>query len=140
MGASQGGLGIFYVDESFPKPVRVAMATLRDDVRYAGGDKAPAEGLGDDEWLPWVGAKDWSVIHRDNRIRKRPRERQALLDSGVRTFCFTHAGNYNRWDTMRVLAHRWPDIERTAASEAGPYICSVTWSGVRKLFIPGGDA
>jgi hypothetical protein len=72
----------------------------------------------------------------DTRIRKRPRERQAFLESGVRAFCLTHAGNYNRWETVRLLAHRWPDIEQTATSEAGPYICSVTWTGVRRLFIP----
>lgn len=138
MGDPQGGIGIFYVDESLPKPVRLAVAMLRDDVRYAGGADAPAEGLDDDEWLPLVGAKDWIVIHRDNRIRKRPRERQALLGSGARTFCLTHAGNYNRWETMRLLVHRWPDIEQMATNESGPYICSVTWNGVRKLFIPDG--
>ena len=39
---------------------------------------------------------------------------------------------------MRLLVHRWPDIEQMATNESGPYICSVTWNGVRKLFIPDG--
>ena len=138
MGEPRGGLDIYYLDESLPRPLREALALLRDDVRYAGGLEAPAEGLDDDIWLTQVGDQDWVVIHRDTRIRKRPRERDALLESGVRAFCLTHAGNYTRWETARLLAHRWRDIERTASEDAGPYICSVTWNGVRKLFIPGG--
>ncbi len=138
MGAPKGGLTeTFYIDASVPKAVREAIASVRSDVLYAGGPQAPAEETPDEAWLPRAGAEGWIVIHRDNRIRKRPRERQALLDSGVRTFCFTHAGNYTRWDTLRILAHRWPDIEKAANKDSGPYICSVTWQGIRMLAIPG---
>jgi hypothetical protein len=126
MGEPRGGVGIFYVDESFPRPVRVAVAMLRDDVRYCGGDDAPAEGLDDEVWLPIVAERDWIVIHRDTHIRKRPRERDALLACGARTFCLTHAGQYTRWKTVHLLTHRWSDIEDTASQSPGPYIYSVT--------------
>jgi hypothetical protein len=138
MGASQGGLNIFYIDASIPEPVRVAVAGVRKDVLYAGGPDAPAVETDDDVWLPLAGAGDWIVIHRDGKIRYRPREREALLDSGARTFCLTHAGSYVCWQTLRLLAARWPAIEQIADSEAGPYIQSVTWEGVKPLKIPSG--
>jgi hypothetical protein len=138
MGASpQGGVDTYYIDASVPKAVREAIASVRNDVLYAGGEDAPAENTLDDVWLPQAGAANWVVIHRDKWIKKRPGERQALLDNGVRTFCMTSAGNYTRWETLRLLADKWPGIEKTATKDAGPYICSVTWQGIRKLYLPG---
>jgi hypothetical protein len=137
LGEPKGGLTVFYIDASFPLAVRQAIASVRDDVLYAGGPDAPAEDVDDDVWLPLAGANKWVVIHRDKKIRKRPAERQALIDSGVRTFCLTGAGNYTRWETLRLLAARWPDIEEVAGQRDGPYIEAVTWQGVRPLFIPG---
>jgi hypothetical protein len=140
MGAQESGVETFYIDASVPLPVRVAIASVRDDVLYAGGPKAPPVGTPDEVWLPIAGKAHWIVIHRDKKIRKRPGERQALLNSGVRTFCLTSAGNFNRWTTLRLLVHRWPDIERIADAREGPYIEAVTWQGVRPLTIPGATA
>jgi PIN like domain len=138
MGASPpGGVATFYIDASIPLAVRLAVASVRDDVLYAGGPDAPAEDADDDVWLPIAGAADWVVIHRDKKLRKRAVERRALLNSGVRTFCLTSAGSYTRWETLRLLAHRWPDIDRIAGERNGPYIEAVTWQGTRPLTIPG---
>ena len=141
MGAPpQGGVDTFYIDASVPKAVRVAIASVRDDVLYAGGPDAPTEDTDDDVWLPLAGAADWIVIHRDKKIKKRPHERQALLASGVRTFCMTGAGNLTRWQTLVLLAQRWEEIAQTASNYAGPYIYSVTRAGVRRMYIPGQHA
>jgi len=72
MGASpEGGIDTFYIDASVPLAVRVAIASVRDDVLYAGGPDAPAEGTDDDVWLPIAGKADWIVVHRDKKIKKR---------------------------------------------------------------------
>jgi hypothetical protein len=136
MGASpEGSLDTFYIDASVPLAVRVAIASVRDDVLYAGGPGAPAEATDDDVWLPIAGAADWVVVHRDKRIRKRPRERKALLASGVRAFCMTSAGNYNRWQTLVLLVQRWEGIAQIASQNAGPYIYAVTQAGLRQMFV-----
>ncbi len=127
----------FYVDASVPVAVRRALAEVRDDVLYAGGPRAPAEGALDPDWLPVAGRENWVVILRDKRIRKRPGERRAFLDAGVRLFCMTGAGNYSRWETLRLLAARWPRIEEVASTIPGPYIYSVTRDGVRQLRVSG---
>jgi hypothetical protein len=93
----------------------------------------PKESTGDAHWLAKAGENDWVVLKRDKRIRKRPGEKEALINAGVRTFCLTGAGNYTRWEVLRLLAARWPKIEEVAASVDGPYVYSVTWQGVKPL-------
>ena len=127
----------FYLDASIQVAVRTALASVRDDIVYAGGRGAPKENTQDRHWLATAGENGWVVLKRDKRIRTRPVEREALIAAGVRTFCLTGAGNYTRWEVLELLASRWRRIEEVAANIAGPYIYSVTWQGVRPLSLPG---
>jgi PIN like domain len=127
----------FYLDASIQIAVRTALDSVREDVVYAGGPNAPKESTQDRHWLTTVGNEGWVVIKRDKRIRTRPWEREALIAAGARTFCLTGAGNYNRWDTLRLLAARWDRIEQVAEKIPGPYIYAVTWQGVRRLSLAG---
>ncbi len=129
-------MSVFYIDASVPKPVSEAIAAVRGDVLFAGGPNAPPVSEEDDVWLQRAGAEHWIIVFRDKRIRKRPRERQALLGSGVRAFCLTGAGNYSKWETLRLLVYQWPGIETRACQQAGPYIYGVTWQAFRPLNIP----
>lgn len=129
----------FYVDASVPVAVRHALALVRDDVKYAGGPGAPKEKTQDKDWLPVAGKNDWVVIKRDKKIRSRRWEREALIAANLRTFCLTGAGNYSRWDVLRLLTARWERIEEVAENEPGPYIYAVTRDGVRRLPLPGVD-
>ncbi len=96
MGAApqQRGVGTFYIDASVPEPVRIAIASVRSDVLYAGGPNAPAVNTSDTAWLAQAGAENWIVIHRDKKIRTRVWERTALFDAGVRAFYLTKAGSH----------------------------------------------
>lgn len=46
-----------------------------------------AQRLADDRWLRDAGAKGWIVLMKDDAIRRRPAERDALVEAGVRAFC-----------------------------------------------------
>lgn len=127
----------FYVDASIPIDVRMALASVRDDVLYAGGPKAPKEDAQDRHWLETAGRNDWVVLKRDKRIRTRAWERDALIAAGVRTFCLTGAGNYTRWGVLELLVQRWRRIEELADAIPGPYIYSVTKEGVTWLRVRG---
>ncbi len=126
----------FYLDASLPIAVRTAIAGVRDDVLYAGGPNAPAEGTKDPIWLPIAGREEWIVIMRDKHIRTRPGEKEAFIRAKLRAFCLTNAGNATRWQILELLVARWPRIEQIAGSEPGPYIYSVTASTMRPLAIP----
>jgi hypothetical protein len=66
-------------------------------------------------------------------VRRRPGERQALIDHGVRAFCLTGAGNYTSWGILVLLVRWWERMEEVANREPAPFIYSITQQGVRQL-------
>ena len=50
------------------------------------------QGTPDETWLKQVGAHNWVVLTKDDKIRYHELERQALLSAGVRVFVLTAKG------------------------------------------------
>ncbi len=125
----------FYLDASVQIAVARALREVRDDVLYPGAPGCPVQSphVPDVDWLRIAGDNQWVVILRDKRIRRRPGERQRLLEHGLRVFCLTGAGNYSRWRTLELLVRQWEQLERVARDEPGPYIHAMTQGGIRAL-------
>ena len=125
----------YYIDASL-LGVGQGLARFRDDILYPGGPGCTVKPSDKDHlWIPVAAAAGWVVLMRDRRIRTRFRERQALLDGGLRSFCLTQSGNSSKWDILTLLVRHWGAIERVGNEEPGPYIYSVTQSGVRPLSV-----
>jgi hypothetical protein len=122
-----------------PKAVREAVAVVRKDVRYAGGPHAPAEDTPDERWLSEAARRDWVVIARDKRLRRRKSERRQWRRKGLGVFALTSSGNLTIWQTAELLISRFDEIEAYARDHEGPYVVSVTRQGLRRLE-PDGDA
>jgi hypothetical protein len=88
-------------------------------------------GATDTTWLPIIGETCLVVLTRDKRIRTRPVEREALLDHDVRACFLTSGGNLDLFTQLRLWLRYWDDIESLVATEAGPWLASVTRTGVR---------
>jgi len=54
------------------------------------GEQAAQE-TDDATWLTLAGERGWVVLCKDDHIRRRPAELQALTDGNVRLFCLTNA-------------------------------------------------
>lgn len=122
----------WFVDESMIA-IGKALAAVRNDLVYPGHPKCPIErGTDDEEWLPVIGQKGWTVLMRDKRIRYRRPERERLIENGVKAFCLAGSGNQSRWDMLKLLLRHWDRIEKTAALD-GPYIYAVTTGGIRRI-------
>ena len=50
-----------------------------------------AQELEDERWLADAGEHGWVVLMKDDKIRRRPSERDALSEAMVRAFCLTNA-------------------------------------------------
>jgi uncharacterized protein with PIN domain len=84
----------FLIDRSLG---RIALVT---NLRSAGlvvrtladiyGEEAAQE-IEDTEWIKLAAQRDWIVLCKDDRIRRRPAERDALVTGKVRVFCLTNA-------------------------------------------------
>lgn len=91
-----------------------------------------AQELEDEHWLADAGKRDWIVLMKDDAIRRRPSERDALSDAKVRAFCLTNAQLRASEQSARFVGN----IERILrqAEKPGPYIYGVYDGYIRRLW------
>jgi hypothetical protein len=85
-------------------------------------------GASDEEWLTFVGARRWIALMRDQRIRWRRLEREALKLSGVGAFVFT-AGQATAQNTADTIVAKLPKLVAIAASEPRPFLYALSQGG-----------
>jgi hypothetical protein len=79
---------VFYLDESiYSRALDSAMQAAGANVRRVGDDVP--YGSPDEMWLETVGKNKWIALMRDQRIRRRRLETEALKAHGVAAFAFT---------------------------------------------------
>lgn len=91
-----------------------------------------AQRLPDERWLRDAGVKGWIVLMKDDAIRRRPAEREALVDAGVRAFCLTNAQLRAEEQTARFVSNRHRIIQQ--ARKPGPYIYGVYEHRLKRLW------
>jgi hypothetical protein len=64
------------------------------------------QGLRDETWLREVGRRGWIVLMNDDAIRRRPAERDALIEGGVRAVCLTNAQLRGEEQARRFVENR----------------------------------
>jgi hypothetical protein len=99
-------------------------------------DELFAQDVDDEVWLRVAGERGWIVLTRDDRIRYRPAEQRALLESGTAVFCLHPSKGMTAEGWAEALAVAMPRIIRVfEAQPAGGYIMGVNRNGrIRKLF------
>ena len=111
--------------------IGVALALEQHDERivYPGHPEWPyPQDAPDEEWLRYVGAKEWCAILRDKRIRYRPTERAVLESYKVRVVAIATRRNLTIEQNAVLLKRFWGDIE--AALMGPPSFRHLTHSGL----------
>jgi hypothetical protein len=90
----------------------------------------------DVEWIRLAAQQGWVVLCKDDRIRRRPAERDALMDGKVRAFCLTNANLGFDAQAAYYLANRHRILQ--AARKPGPYLYGVYKDGIKRLWPPDG--
>lgn len=83
-----------------------------------------AQNVEDEEWLRAVGSRGWLVLTKDQKIRYRQLEREALLNANLKVFCFM-SGNVAFPDMANIIAKALPAILRTAEKNDPPFIAGI---------------
>ncbi|HEV7495832.1 hypothetical protein [Baekduia sp.] len=91
-----------------------------------------AQRLADEQWLTDAGAKGWIVLMKDDAIRRRPAERDALADAAVRAFCLTNANLRANEQSERFVGNLDRILRR--AQTPGPYIYGVYDGYIKRLW------
>jgi hypothetical protein len=95
---------------------------------------ARAQCLRDEVWLRDAGENGWIVLTKDDAIRRRPAERDAMIDAAVRVFCLTTAQLRGAEQTQRFVRNRHRILRQ--ARKPGPYIYGVYDRGLKRLWPP----
>jgi len=88
-----------------------------------------AQDAQDPEWLTTAGKNNWIVVTRDERIRYRVAEKQAIRRAKVRAFVLAALGNLRAEMLAEIFLKALPKIRRTAAKEKPPFIAKISSSG-----------
>jgi hypothetical protein len=113
----------FFVDRSLgavqvPQLLRDAGWLLTTLVEHYG--KPEDEAVADVGWLALCGERGWPVLMKDEKIRYRTAEREALVEAGVTAFCLA-SGNLRSTEMAEVfIGHR--DVVWEKAAEGGASI------------------
>lgn len=122
----------FYVDESALGLGKVLCAA-RKDVIHVGHHLIPEcpKGILDPDWMPLVAAQGLVVIGRDDKIRSRPAEREALRVAGLRVFRIGGKRDLPTWEWLGRIHRHWHRMEQVIEERPeGPWFYLVTQSGL----------
>jgi aryl-alcohol dehydrogenase-like predicted oxidoreductase len=124
----------FFVDRSLGKSIvealRATGLTVHSMADVYGEERA--QRLADEVWLQDAGKNDWIVLTKDDAIRRRPAERDALTAAAVRAFCLTTAQLRGTEQIERFVHNRHRILRQ--ARRPGPYIYGVYESGLKRLW------
>lgn len=130
----EGGLDpfILFLDENHCQNPHLRTALEDAAVLYESHhDHFPA-GTPDPVWLPEVGRRGWCLLTTDKRIRRRPLEREAVREYGVRMFYF--ANNDMSGAAMGItLAKAISGMRALFSSQPAPFTASINKAGEVRL-------
>jgi uncharacterized protein with PIN domain len=83
----------------------------------------------DTEWLTAAGKRNWIVVTRDERIRYRVAERQAIRRAKVRAFVLAAQGDLRAEMLAEIFLKALPKIRRTVKQRKPPFIAKISRGG-----------
>ena len=117
----------FYLDESiFSHLLADALLAQGVQIRRPGVDVP--YGTPDEEWLKLAGRQRWIVLMRDQRVRHRANEIQALRAAKVGAFILT-AGQASAQESVLVILRRLRKMVNISVSEKRPFVYTLAMSG-----------
>ena len=124
----------FFVDRSLGKSIveglRVVELTVHSIADIYGEKRA--QRLDDEIWLRDAGKNGWIVLTKDDAIRRRPAERDALTEAAVRVFCLTNRNLRGAEQTERFVSNQHRILRQ--ARKPGPYIYGVYEKSLKRLW------
>jgi len=79
----------------------------------------------DPEWLTLAGKNGWIVVTRDERIRYRVAEKQAIRRAKVRAFVIVAHGDLRIEEIAEILLKALSKVESIAVQEKPPFIANL---------------
>ncbi|MFA5876716.1 MAG: hypothetical protein WC901_08585 [Candidatus Margulisiibacteriota bacterium] len=123
---------VFFIDRSLGKKA-VANALRQAGAKIEVHDDHLPQDAKDEEWLRYVGARNWVVLTQDDRIRFHNHERAALLQAKVCAFVLTAKGLRGE-ENGAIIVNALPVIRRMLSKHQAPFIARITRGANVALF------
>ena len=124
----------FFLDQNLGDKV-IAQALRQQELNVELLKEHFAIDARDEDWLPDVGQRGWLILTKDDRIRRRSVEREALMQSGARAFILP-SGNMSGDEMASAIVKALPEIRRFVASTPSPFIARISKAGTVRLLDP----
>ena len=99
---------VFFDNNVAPALVNILKALSVDAVHLKEHFK---QNTTDEDWIPEVGRHGWIVVTWDFRIYKRPAQRDALTQNGVKAVFLPSSFSQKKiWDQAAWIVKHWPKI------------------------------
>jgi predicted nuclease of predicted toxin-antitoxin system len=87
-----------------------------------------ADGAPDEEWIAKAATEGWVVLTKDAAVRRRPNERLAIKNSGLRVFALTR-GTWRSEEMSGAFIAAARRIKNLLKRKTGPFIARITKTG-----------
>ena len=124
----------FFLDQGLGDKV-IAHALRQQGLKVALLKEHFATDALDEEWLPEVGRRGWLILTKDDRIRRRPVERQALMQGNARAFILP-SGNMSGEEMASAIVNALPRIQKFVTKNPPPFIARISKAGEVWLLDP----
>ena len=124
---------ILFLDENMPPSVAAALHALGTVEAHHLLAHLP-RGTPDEEIFEFVARRQWILLTQDERIKRNPHQRRALLESGIGAFILTGRAERSTEDMMRFLLERLPEMREELEGVEPPFIFGVPdRGGIQRL-------
>jgi len=88
-----------------------------------------AQNAQDPEWLTEAGKNNWIVVTRDERIRYRVAEKQAIRRAKVRAFVLAAQGDLRAETLAEIFIKALPKVRKTVTKQKRPFVAKISRNG-----------
>lgn len=124
-----------FVDRSLGK--KIALPLIEAGATVHLHDDRFEQNVEDQVWLAEVGKRGWLVLTKDQWIRRRPLEREALLAANLKAFCFM-SGSVAFSEMAEVFVRALPAIRKIADTTPPPFIAGIYKDASVRVILPKG--
>ena len=118
----------FFLDRQLGR-YKMAGALRKAGLNIEIHDDHFAQDAEDPEWLTACGKRNWIVVTRDERIRYRVAERQAIRRAKLRAFVLAAQGDLRAEMLAEIFLKALPKIRRTVKKRKPPFIAKISRDG-----------
>lgn len=121
----------FLVDRALG--LRVALALRDRGFNIVMFGENFADGTPDEEWIRRAAQEGWVVLTKDSEIRRRPNERLAIQNSGLRVFTLAR-GTWKSEEMSAAFIAAERRIAKALKLHRGPFVARILRSGAFSKF------